>query len=132
MKMVKSKKKLGGMVRLDEKNSQVSDLVDRCDEEALISSPPNAFVPLSDSTFKSPIAASSTHSVTQPEDRNDKKLTEMMQSLALSVRTIQTHLGQAQIGISQPSLSKPPFQSARNPVRCSAGSSFPAGVDKCF
>lgn len=107
--------KLGGMVRSDEKNNQVSDLVDRCDEEALISSSSNAFAPLLDSTFKPPVAASSANSVAKPEDKNVQQLTEMMQSLALSVRTLQTHLGQAQIGVSQPSLSNQTVQIASNP-----------------
>lgn len=68
MKMVKLKKKLGGMVRSVEKNSQVSDLMSRCDEEALISSPPNASAPLPASTFKPPVAASGADSVTKSED----------------------------------------------------------------
>lgn len=65
------------MVRSDEKNNQVSDLVDRCDEESLVSSPPNASAPLPDSTFKPPIASSGPNLVTKPEekyqtaDRND-------------------------------------------------------------
>lgn len=88
MEMVKLKKKLGGMVKLDEKNSQDSDLVDRCDKETFISSSPNAFALFSDSTFKPPVATSSADSVIKPEDKNVKQLTEIMQSLALSVRTI--------------------------------------------
>ena len=132
IKMIKLKKKLGGMVRSDEKNSQVSDLVDRCDQEALISSPPNAFAPLPASTFRPPVAASGANSVTKSEDKSVKQLTEMMQSLALSVRTIQTHLGQAQAGVSQSSLPNPSYQLANNPVRRLTGSSFPAGVDKCL
>ena len=132
MKMVRLKKKLGGMVRSDEKNSQVSDLVDRCDEEALISSPPSISAPLPDSTFRPPVAASGANSVTKSDDKSVKQLTEMMQSLALSVRTIQTHLGQAQAGVSQSSLPNPSYQLANNPVRRSTGSSFPAGVDKCL
>lgn len=120
------------MVRSDEKNSQASDLVDRYDEEAFISSPPNAFAPLPDSTFKPPVTASSTDSATKPEDKNVKQLTKMMQSLALSVSSIQTHLGQAEIVVGQPSLPNPPFQLANNPARRPTGSSFPAGVDKCL
>ena len=131
-KMIKLKKKLGGMVRSDEKNSQVSDLVDRCDQEALIGSPPNAFAPLPASTFLPPVAAANTNVVSKSEDKNVKELTEMMQSLALSVRTIQTHLGQTPVGISQSSLPNPPYQPANNLVRRSTGLSFPAGVDKCL
>lgn len=118
--------------RADEKNSQVSDLMDRCDEEVLISSPPNASAPLPNSTFKPSVAAPGANLVTKSEDKNVKKLTEMMQSLALSVRTIQTHLSQAPVAVGQSSLPNPPYQVANNPVRLLTGSSFPAGVDKCL
>lgn len=56
----------------------------------------------------------------------------MMKGLALSVRTLQTHLGQAQIGVSQPSLSNQTFQIASNPGNRSTSSTFPAGVSKCL
>lgn len=126
--MVKLRKKLGGMVRLGGVDSQVTDLVDRCNQEAPIISPPSAFAPLPDSTFGPPVAASGAN----PEDKNAKKLIGMMRSLALSVRALQAHLGQAQIGVSQPSLLNPPFQLAGNPAWRSTCSSFPAGVDKCL
>ena len=129
---MKLRKKLGGMVKSDENNSQVNDLVDRCDEEAFISSPPNSSAPLPASTFKPPIAALSSSFVTKSKDKNVKQLTEMMQSLALSVRTFQSHLGQAQIGISQPALSNQTFQIASNPGNRSISSTFPVGVDKCL
>lgn len=96
--MIKLKRKLGGMVRSDEKNSQVSNLIDKCDQKALISSPPNAFAPLPASTFKPPVAVTNTNLVTKSEDKNVKELTEMMQSLAFLVRTLQIQLGQAQRG----------------------------------
>lgn len=57
------------MVRSDEKNSKVSDLVDRYDQEALTSSLPNAFAPFLDSNFKPPVAASGANSGTKSVDR---------------------------------------------------------------
>lgn len=132
VKIVKLNKKLRGMVRSDEKNSQVSDLVTRCDEEALISSPPSISAPLPNSTFRPPVAASGANSVTKPDNKSVKQLAKMIQSLALSVRTIQTHLGQAQAGVSQSSLPNPSYQLANNPVRRLTGSSFRTRVDKCL
>lgn len=61
MKIVELKKKLGGLVRSDGEDSLVSDLVDRCNHEAIISYQPNVFAPLSDSSFGPPFAASSTY-----------------------------------------------------------------------
>lgn len=78
MKMVKLKKKLGGIIKSDKKNSQVSNLVNRCDEEVFISFSPNAFAPFSDSIFKPFIAASSANFITKPEDKNIKQLTKII------------------------------------------------------
>lgn len=85
MKMVRLKKKLGGMVGSDEKNSQVSDLVDRYEEEALISFPLSIFQPLPNFTFRSHIATSGTNFVTKSKDKSVKQLTKMIQNLALSI-----------------------------------------------
>lgn len=81
------------MRTLDKKNSQVSSLVDRCNQEALINFPPNVFVSLLASIFLPPVAAANINVVSKSEDKNVKELTEMIQSLALLVHTIQTHLG---------------------------------------
>ena len=58
VKMVKLRKKLGSMVKSDEKNSQVSNLADRYDEKALLSLLLNPSASLSTFTFKPPIAIS--------------------------------------------------------------------------
>lgn len=60
------------MIKSDKKNSQVSNLVDRYDEKALISLPPNLSALLLASTFKSPIAVPSSNLVTRLEDTNVK------------------------------------------------------------
>lgn len=91
--MIKLKKKFNGMRRLDKKNSQVSSLVDRCNQEALINYPPNVFTFLLTSIFLPLVAAANINMVSKSEDKNVKELTEMIQSLALLVHTIQTHLG---------------------------------------
>lgn len=86
--MVKPKKKLDDIVKSDKKISQVSNLVDRCDEEALISFLLNISVPFSNFTFRPPTAISSTNSIIESKNKNIKQLTKIMQSLALLVRTI--------------------------------------------
>ena len=88
------------MVRSNEKNSQVGDLVDKCDEEALISFLSSISALLPNSTFKPFIAVSGANLVTKSDDKTIKQLTEMMQSLILSIRIIQTHLSQAQKKVS--------------------------------
>lgn len=85
------------MVKSDKKNSQVNDLVDCCNEEALINLSPNLSAILFASTFKLPIAIPSFNLITRSEDINVKQLTRMMQNLALFIHTIQTDLGQKQV-----------------------------------
>lgn len=67
--------------------------MDRCNQEALINSPPNVFTSLLTSIFLPLVAAANINMVSKSEDKNVKELTEMIQSLALLVHTIQTHLG---------------------------------------
>lgn len=95
------------MVISDKKNSQVSNLVIGYDQEALIGSPLNVFASLLASTILSPVAVLNTNVVSKSEDKNIKELTEMIQSLALLVYTIQMHLSQTLVGISQSSLFNP-------------------------
>ena len=130
VKIVKLRKKLGGIIKSDKNNSQVSNLVDRCDKKAFLSSPPNSFVLFPTSTFKPLIIVLSSDFVARSEDKNVKQLTEMMQSLAFLVRTLQLHLGQALIGVGQPALSNQTFQIASNPRNCSISLTFLVGVDK--
>lgn len=72
MKIVKLKKKLNDIVRSDKKNSHISDLIDKCDEEALISSLSNISAPLPNSIFKPPVATSSTNLITKSEYKGVK------------------------------------------------------------
>ena len=120
------------MVKSNEKNSQVSNLVDGCDEEILISSLPNLSTSLPTSTFKPSIAVSSFNLVTRSEDTNVKQLTEMMQNLALSVRAIQTHLGQTQIDAAQSSTYIPQYPSNTGSTKPLSAPSFGTGIDKCL
>lgn len=80
------------MVKSDKRNSQVSNLVDRYDKEALISLLPNPSASFPSSIFKPFIVFTSSNFLTRIENKNIKRLTKMMQSLVLSVWTIQTHL----------------------------------------
>lgn len=101
-------------MRSDRKNSQVSDLVDRCDQEPFISSLPNAFISLSTSTFLPSIIATNTNIVSKSKDKNVKELIKMMQSLTLLVRTIQIYLRQTLVGISQSFILNLSYQPANN------------------
>lgn len=76
--MIKVKKKLGGIMRLDEKNSQVNNLVDRYDQKALICFLLNVFAPFFASSFLPPIVTANTNIVSKSEEKNVKKLIEMM------------------------------------------------------
>lgn len=118
------------MVQLDEKNSQVSNLMDRCDQKALISSPLNFFALLPAFIFLPLVAFANSNIISKSEDKNIKQLTKIMQSLALSVCTIQTHLSQMHVGRSQSLLFGFPYRPANNFVRRLTALRFPAGVDK--
>lgn len=76
--IVKLRKKLSSIIKFNKKNSQVSNLVDRCDKDALISSTPNPFTPLPNSIFKPPVTNSATNFIIKLEDKNVKQLIEMM------------------------------------------------------
>ena len=106
---MKLRKKLDGIVKSDEKNIQVSNLIDRYDKEALINSLSNSSASLLDSTFKSLVATFTVNFVAKSEDKNIKQLTEMMQSLALSICTIVTFKqvisGYHTINVSSPTKS---------------------------
>lgn len=60
------------MLKSDERNSQVSNLVDKCNEEALINSLSNSSTLFSDSTFKFLVAAASTNIIAKLKDKNIK------------------------------------------------------------
>lgn len=76
------------MIKSDDKNSQVSNLVDRCNEETLISLLSNLFATLFASILKTSIIVPSSKFVTRLKDIIVKQLTEMIQSFALFVYTI--------------------------------------------
>ena len=78
VKIVKLRKKLGDMVKFDKKNSQITNLVDKCDKKALISLPSNPSIPLLTSTFKLLIAVPSFNLVIRSEDTNVKQITKMI------------------------------------------------------
>lgn len=92
VKIVKLRKKLGDMIKSDKKNSQVSELVDRYHKKVLISSPPNPPLSFLASSFKSFITITSSNFMTKLDDEKIKQLTEIIQSLAFSVRIFQTHI----------------------------------------
>lgn len=72
VKILKLRKKLGSIVKSNKRNSQVSDLVNRCDEEALISSSTNPSAPVFSSTFKSSITVLTSNFAVRPKDKNVK------------------------------------------------------------
>ena len=93
-----AKKKLVDLVRTDKKSDRIEDLVDKCEKKSQISFATNYSAPLPESAFQPPIATliPTTYSGaadSQPEDKKIDQLTEMMQSLALSVCTLQNKAG---------------------------------------
>lgn len=66
------------MIKSDERNSQISNLVDICDKETLIDLPSNPSIPLPSSTFKSSITFSGTNFAARSEDTNVRQLIEMI------------------------------------------------------
>ena len=93
-----AKKKLVDLVRTDKKSDRIEDLVDKCEKKTRISSAANYSTPLPESAFQPPVAtpihsAYSSTADPRPVDRKIDQLTEMMQGLALSVRTLQSRAG---------------------------------------
>ncbi|MCJ1348653.1 hypothetical protein MMC31_006886, partial [Peltigera leucophlebia] len=88
-----AKKKLVDLVRTDKKSNRIEDLVDKCEKKTQISSATNYFTPLPESAFQPPVATLITKTYSdaadpRPVDRKIDQLTEIMQGLALSVRTL--------------------------------------------
>lgn len=93
-----AKKRLVDLVRTDKRSDQIEDLVDKCEKKTRISSAINYSTPLPDSAFQPPVATSipiiySGAADPRPVDKKIDQLTEMMQGLALSVRTLQSRAG---------------------------------------
>lgn len=79
----------------DTKNDRISDLVDRHAKNDQLDNPFSGPSKLSDSVFQVPIV-STAPLISATNSQNDKKidhLTDMMQSLALSVHTLQSNAG---------------------------------------
>lgn len=90
-----AKKKLVDLVWTDKKSDWIKDLVDKCENKIRISSAINYSTPLPDSVFQPPVATfiPITYSGAvdpRPVDKKIKQLTEIMQSLALLVRTLES------------------------------------------
>ena len=87
--------KLVDLVRTDKRSDRIEDLVNKYETKIQISFAANYSAPLPESVFQPPVATriSTTHSGTadsRPVDKKIDQLTEMMQSLALSVCTLQS------------------------------------------
>lgn len=79
---------MGGIVRSDEKNSHISNLMNRFDQEAFINFLSNFFTPLFDSTFLLSIADTNINVSSNLKGKKVKKLIEMIQNLTLFIHTI--------------------------------------------
>ena len=88
IRIVKLIKKLYGMIKSNERNSQISNLIDRYDEEAMINNSPNYFTSFSNPTLKPPVITLTNNFIAKSQDKNVKQLTEKIPSLFLSVRII--------------------------------------------
>lgn len=76
------------MIKSNERNSQISNLIDRYDEEAMINNSPNYFTSFSNPTLKPPVITLTNNFIAKSQDKNVKQLTEKIPSLFLSVRII--------------------------------------------
>ncbi len=79
----------------DTRNDRISDLVDRNAKNDQLDNPFSGLLKLSDSVFKVPIESTALLISATPSqnDKNIDHLTDMMQSLTFSVRTLQDNTG---------------------------------------
>ena len=101
--LIETRKRMVELVTTDIRNDRMSDLVDRSAKKDQLQHPFSDPSTLSDSVFQVPIVPTAPIISATPS-QNDKKidhLTDMMQSLALSVRTLQGNAGTPSI-VSQP------------------------------
>lgn len=136
LRLLGAKKKLVDLVRTDKRSDRIEDLVDKCEKKTRISSAFSYSTPLPDSAFQPPVATSlpitySGAADPRPVDKKIDQLTEMMQGLALSVRTLQSRAGIAG-GNSRPATApitpSPSQPSGPAPFQ---RLDWPEGVTKC-
>ncbi len=100
--LVGSKKSMIDLIRTDKKNYQITDLVDKCEKKSKITSTLNTTAPLHKSAIQPPIAQVTVAALGLTVNAGEKKMdepTEMIRSLAFSVRTLQQN---ANIGVVEP------------------------------
>ena len=132
-----AKKKLVDLVWTDKKSKWIEDLVDKYEKKTRISSVTNYSAPLPKFAFQPPVATfiPTTYSGAAdswPVDKKIDQLIEMMQSLALSVRILQSKAGISE-GKSKPAT----IQITSSSSQPSGSISFqrldwPEKVTKCF
>ena len=99
VRLLIAKKMLANLVHVEKESEKVEDLVIKYDYKSRISSNPSSFViPLLTSAyhpsyFPSPLSVQTNGTNYRPVDKKIHHLTEMMNSLVLSVRTLQNNIG---------------------------------------
>ena len=131
-----AKKKLVDLVWIDKKSDRIEDLVDKCEKKTRISSAANYSIPLPESAFQPPLATPiySVHSSIADlwlVYRKIEQLTEMMQGLALFVRTLPSRAGISGENLRAAIASViPGFSQLSGPTTIQRPD-WPEGVTKC-
>lgn len=105
-----AKKQMVDLVRTDWKSDRIEDLVDKCQKKSKVGSFAHDFTLLPKPAFQPSVAHMlnnfcGNNAAIWPANQIISQLTKMMQSLALSVRTLQTHVGQALLSKIPPNIS---------------------------
>ena len=121
----------------DVKNDQISDFVDRSAKNDQLEQIFSHFSKLSDSVFQVLIVSTAPTISATPSQNNEKinHLTDIMQSLALSVRTLQENVG-IPLFISQPR-AKPANTSSKSHILTDyqggrTNNNRPEGANRCM
>ncbi len=121
----------------DIRNHRISDLVNRSAKNDQLEHSFSGSSKLSDSVFQVPIVFTAP-TISATPSQNDKKidhLTDMMQSLALSIRTLQDNAGITPIisqPRSQPASISPESRMRTNYQGASANKNRTKGANKCM
>ncbi len=120
------------LVSTDKKSSGIEDLVDKCKKKSRISSSANKLTFLLESSFQlsvAPVASTlySNSATIRPTDKKMNQFIEIIQSLVLLVRTLQTHVEHISLSKTLPNIA----QTAPNYLqRSRSDSNFLKKVDK--
>ena len=135
--LIETRKKIAELGTTDTWNNRISDLVDRHSKNDQLDNPFSGPSKLSDSVFQV-LIVSTAPLISGTPSQNDEKidhLTDMMQSLAFSVCTLQNNAGTSPI--DSPLRAQPANTSSESRTRTdyrggSTNRTRPNGVTKCI